>query len=345
MTKSQLLRVAAELCLQEGWAVLPLDPTSKRPFAKKSFAYSTPGRPQFHNGIHGVHSASFGPVREYVVPKTGETLKTTPALACWNAGLECNPAVALGLSGLTVFDIDEGISDENELLEFLAEFHIPTTRAVKSGRTSSFGVHLYFSGAMSFGHFEIAWHGKTVTGEVKSGPRYVAAEGSFHKSGNQYTRLWDRPLTPTPVSLFTHLLTEHSPSQTQLQPVGSDSMGIDAVSRDAFEAWLEKNTETVRYVGFNKRKEAHEYIRVERCPWEEFHDQPNGPNDFAIYVGESGMAVNCVHTSCRKAWKDTSGWKSYRRWLATEKPRTDGTDGRGYGDIPLHEAGRVFIGK
>jgi hypothetical protein len=340
-SKLELLTAAAEACLKEGWAILPLTPGGKTPLP--AWLNEQGHVRRWQNGVHSVYSASFGPAREYVCPKTGKTLKTTPALQAWWDGLECNPAVALELSKLTALDIDEGIDSENELIEFLAEFHIPITRAIKSGRTSAFGVHLLYQGVMDSGSFAIEWHGKTVKGEVKSRDKYVAAEGSFHKSGNRYTRLWDTVMTETPVTLFAEILTTHSTTKTTPTDEVPASFDGDNVTPEQFEAWADKNGESFTYAGFHEGKQAAMYTRDLRCPWEEaahakgetLHTTENKDGDFAVFIPTSGpLQARCVHESCKSAWTQSSCWKSYRAWLEAK-----------HGAIHMQPTGKVYVSK
>ncbi len=321
-TKLEILTAAAKARLAEGYAILPLHPETKQPFA----CHETTTSRVWHNGVHSVLSASFGPPRKYVHEKTGKTLWTTPAMKAWEDGHECNHAVALQLSDLTVIDIDAGIDSEAELKEFLADFHISETRCIRSGRTSSFGVHLYYQGWMQSSPepLEISWHGKTIK---------VAGEGSFHASGQQYIRIWHGSLEPTPVSLFTEMIETWCPSK-QTSPSPSPSFDGDSVTDEQFEAWLDKNHENVEHAGFNKQKNADEYIRVDGCPWKGLHTSPDGPKDFAIYRGDGPLAIKCVHESCKAGWTESSGWKSYKAWLTKKN-----------GVIPMQESGTVFVGK
>jgi AAA domain/Bifunctional DNA primase/polymerase, N-terminal len=329
-TKTDILLAAAEACLESGWAIIPLDPDGKTPYPCSINAQGNPRK--FYNGQHSIYSASFGKPRQYADPKTGKFKMTTHALTSWWDGIPCNVGIALELSGLTALDIDEGIDSEDELKQFLSDFGIPATRAIRSGRTSSFGVHLLYQGVMDSDSFVIEWRGKVVTGEVKSRYKYVAGEGSFHKSGQQYTRLWNVPMTETPTSLFTNILANSK--KVTVPPPSACAFSGTGVSQDELEAFLDKNTEDVSLEGFNKAKNALEYLRTEGCPWQELHKQGNGRRDFAIYLGVNGLSVHCVHESCRQGWTEDSGWKSYKAWLVKKN-----------GVIPLQPTGKVIFSK
>ena len=335
-TKLEVLTAAAEACLAEGWAIIPLTPGGKTPLP--AWINEQGNVRRWQNGVHSVYSASFGPTREYVCPKSGKTLKTTPALQAWWDGLESNPAIALELSGLTALDIDDGIASENELLEFLADFNIPITRAIRSGRSSSFGIHLLYTGVMDSGSFAIPWHDKTVKGEIKSRDKYVAAEGSFHKSGNQYTRLWNTLMTETPVTLFADILKNHAPAKSTAATVIPDTaFEGSSVTPEQFETWAEKNGEGFTFAGFHEGKQASMYMRDAGCPWIEKHTttKPNEEADFAVFIPINGkMSAVCVHESCKSEWTQPSCWKSYRAWLEAKN-----------GSIQMQPTGKVYVGK
>jgi hypothetical protein len=346
-TKNQILQAGAELRLAEKFAIFPLSEDGKHPLSfvlnKQGYVY------RFHNGIHSAYSASFGKPRVYVEPKSGKTKTSTAALQAWWDGLAVNYAIALELSGLCVADIDEGIASEAELVAFLAEFNIPVTRCIRSGRTSSFGCHLYFRGVMESGSFAIPFHGKIVKGEIKSSaPRYVVGESSFHKSGQQYVRLWDVAIEPTPVSLFTELLEKYPQVKaTSTIPTITDTKVFegDAVTCEQFELWAEKNGEAFSTPVFHEGKQAWMYIRDNGCPWEEahvamtgehIHTGDNGDADFAVYVPLAGkMSAKCQHESCKAMWTTEWCWTSYRAWVEKKTGKK----------IPLQPSGTITFGK
>jgi hypothetical protein len=329
-TKNEILLQGAEARLAEGYAIFPLTPDGKSPLAcslnEQGEVY------KFHNGIHSSYSASFGPPREYIVPKTGKKAWTTPALEAWNDGLAVNYAVALELSGLCVVDIDEGIADENELSAFLDHFQIKESRCIRSGRVSSFGAHIYYKSVMESGSFAIPWNGKIVKGEVKSSaPRYVVGEGSFHKSGQRYVRLWDVPIEPTPVVL-TDILAKYPQTKThaEFSEVSAPFEG-DAITCEQFEGWADEAKQDFVAPVFNKAKNAWLYVREDGCPWKHLHTGENHDTDFAVFVPLIGkMSAKCVHESCASAWTTGRCWTSFRAHAEQE---------RGIGRIPLQASG------
>jgi hypothetical protein len=335
LSKNQILLSAAEACLDQGWAIIPLAANSKEPF---SVLLNPQGNVQkTYNGIRSVISASFGSARKYIT-RAGTEKWTTAALQTWWDGLDCNVGIALWLSDLTVLDIDEGIESEEELLDFLTEMNIPVTRCVKSGRVSSFGAHLYFAGKMASGSFSIPWHNKFVKGEIKSEHKYVASEGSFHKSGQQYRRIWDKPLTETPTVLFENILSEHPLTKVKAPEIQTPAVPFDgtAVTPEQFEKWCEKTGEDIIDAGFNATKNAHMYLRAEGCPWKDSHTTPSkDDSDFAVFIGGKGLSVKCCHESCKAAWTESSGWKSYKSWVWKKFGK----------EVPLQDWGHAYVGK
>jgi hypothetical protein len=322
-TRNDILLAAAKARLAEGLFIGPLDPVSKTPMSvvlnPQGYPYS-----RNHNGLHGFYSATNGPARNYVDGK-GNPGVTTRALKAWEDAIKvgvpaANIFVSTETSNRTVLDLDKGLTDEAELIQFCEEFSIPRTRCIRSGRDTSLGAHLYYEGIMESGHFSVSWHGKMITGEIKSKGVYVVGEGSFHKSGSQYSRLWDLAVLPTPVALFTKLLADNK-VEGGAAPYDGPKITFDgmSISQERFEECLAANKQDVTYDCYNPHKNRHEYLRVDRCPWEEFHTGENNDSDFAIYFGENGFGVNCVHETCKSVWTvPNNGWQSYKAWMEKE---------------------------
>lgn len=334
-TKNQILLQEAQARLAEGYAILPLTTDGKRPLP---FALNKQGVGIFHNGVHSSYSASFGPRREYTNKKTGKKRWTTAALQAWWDGHDGGIAIALELSGLCVLDVDTGIDNEEELIAFLKDFGIPITRCIRSGRVSSFGCHLYFLGVMQSGSFEIQWRGKTVKGEVKScAPRYVVSEGSIHKSGQRYTRIWNIPRESTPVTLFTEILAKYPPASAPVDHSDPDDHIFegDSVTSEEFEAWAEKAKQSFTDPIFHQGKNAFMYLREGGCPWAHLHTGENHDGDFAVFIPLSGrMSATCMHQSCKSAWTESGCWKSFRAWVDKEAGWR----------IPLQASGVAYVG-
>jgi len=332
-TKFEIQFSAAQARLAENFYILPLDKDGKRPLA--SWLNEQGYVRRWQNGVHSVYSASNGKPREYITPKTGKKRMTQFALQSWWDGLEGNPAVALELSGLTVIDIDGGILDEDELIAFCHHFGLPITRCIRSGRTSSFGCHLYFKGISQSWSFSIPWKDRQVKGEIKSQDKYVVAEGSVHKSGLQYTRLWNIPMLEVP----TTLADIFKPMKTAVIPDNAVPLDADgqapAITQKQFESWADKNGESFTLAGFHDAKQSWKYLREAGCPWQDKHEGENQDTDFAIFVPISGKwSANCVHESCKSEWTESSCWLSYRAFL--EKT---------HGKILMQPTGKIIFGK
>jgi hypothetical protein len=114
----------------------------------------------------------------------------------WAKTPDANVAIAPGLSGLTILDIDHGIRDESHLREFLSAHDIPVTFAVRTGRRPEFAVQLYYSEPIpSVGGWQIG----DCQGDVRGVKGHVMAAGSIHPdSKERYEVLWDLPIVPVP---------------------------------------------------------------------------------------------------------------------------------------------------
>lgn len=158
-----LLDVAL-LCIRRGWHVFPCRPKTKEPAVKGGF-----------------HAA---------------TLDEAQVRAWWSRWPDANVAIATGASGLTVLDIDSGISNRIQLLNFLVNTvdTVDDPYTVRTGRRPGFGVQVYFRG----GDLKsVPWADGDVSGDIRSATGYVMAEGSTHPSGAFYERLLGAPGAPT----------------------------------------------------------------------------------------------------------------------------------------------------
>src|SRR5208282_550553 len=120
------LKQAAQDSLNRGFKILTCIPHKKDPW------------PQY--SPHAVNSAENDP---------------TIALKPWNDGHEANYGVAGGKSNLTIIDCDSGLQDDAALYAWMAKNSLPETFIVRSGRTTSAGYHLYFSGAVPTTGYQI----------------------------------------------------------------------------------------------------------------------------------------------------------------------------------------------
>lgn len=115
--------------------------------------------------------------------------------AWWEENPDYNIGVALGPSNLTVLDMDTGIADLDAAREWVRRNQLPNTFTVRTGRRTSFGLQLYFSGTVQNRPYD---H-DGVSGEIRSSGYYVVGPGSIHPDSSEpYVILADRKLAPVP---------------------------------------------------------------------------------------------------------------------------------------------------
>lgn len=178
------IKAAAEKSLSRGFTILTCKPFKKDPWA----SYSP----------NAVNSATSNPA---------------DALRPWNDGYAANYGVACGRSNLTVIDCDSGLADEAALTTWMAKNNLPETFIVKSGRDTSAGFHLYYSGSVATTAYDI----DGVVGELRGHGSYVVGPGSIHPSGQKYEIIRDVTIAPLP-DHFTALAKEKN--KTVLPPNG-----------------------------------------------------------------------------------------------------------------------------
>jgi hypothetical protein len=162
------LRAAAQASLDRGFSILICEPHDKNPFVKYS--------------PHAVNSA---------------TNDATIALKAWDDGHEANYGVAGGKSNLALVDCDQGLADEVALDAWMKKNNLPETFTVRSGRTTSAGFHLYYSGTVPTTGYNI----DGVIGEIRGVGAYVVGPGSIHPSGKKYEIIRDVPVVSLPENL------------------------------------------------------------------------------------------------------------------------------------------------
>jgi hypothetical protein len=154
----------ALVCLSRGWHVFPCWPQTKDPLTH-----------------HAHKDASNDEARVRV---------------WWARTPEANIAIAPGPSGLTVLDVDTGLTDEDSLRIFCEAYNIPETFAVRTGKRPQYRVQLYFSGGTTSFN---GWHLDGYSGDLRGSWGYVMAAGCIHpESKERYKVLWDKPLAPVP---------------------------------------------------------------------------------------------------------------------------------------------------
>jgi len=165
-TETLRLAIATNDALTRDFAVLTCEPADKLPWARYS--------------PHGVHSA---------------TKDKTKALQPYEDKTIANIGIACGHSGVAVVDIDHGLNSAEELDAWMKKHDFPPTLAVRTGRRTEYGIHLYYRGAVPQTTFNLGG----CTGEVKSIGGYVLGSGSRHPiSGELYEYINDIPLAPLP---------------------------------------------------------------------------------------------------------------------------------------------------
>lgn len=134
--------------------------------------------------------------------------------AWWESKPQANPGIAPGKSGISVLDVDTGLTDEESLRAFMRERGIPETFAVRTGKRPQYRVQLYFTGCA--GDSFNGWQDGEYGGDLRATWGHVMAPGSIHpESGEPYTILWERPLAPVPA--WVRSLKRHKKEQPALQ--------------------------------------------------------------------------------------------------------------------------------
>jgi hypothetical protein len=118
------------------------------------------------------------------------------ALCKWvNQGLECNPAIALRPSNLTVLDIDSGMTDDEHALSFAKLILGVETKIVRSGKR---GYHFYFVGQRTLPDAVKGYVNGDLTGDLKS-HSYVVAEGGIHPDTGRTYEVINPGVLPAPL--------------------------------------------------------------------------------------------------------------------------------------------------
>lgn len=161
---------AALRCIARGWAVCPCKPGGE-----------ANGKATRYNGGYKDATTDEAQLEKW-----------------WADHPNDNPAIAPCKSGITVLDVDTGLTDEDSLRAFMRERNIPMTFAVRTGKRPQFRVQLYFSGCggESFNGWDdpAGFHG-----DLRATWGHVMAPGAIHgESRVAYEVMWDLPLAPVP---------------------------------------------------------------------------------------------------------------------------------------------------
>jgi hypothetical protein len=150
-------------CIARGWYVLPCAPRDKNPLIKGAYKNASNDEAQIR--------------------------------AWWEHWPDANVGIAVKQSGLTVLDIDKGLSGPDDLDAVCGDKGLPPTFAVRTGGRPEFKVQLYYAGE---GVKSIAWEDGDIAGDIRGTTGHVMAAGSIHPSGETYAALWELPIVPVP---------------------------------------------------------------------------------------------------------------------------------------------------
>jgi len=250
MSESKSLLDWALFALSRGWAVFPCKPRSKEPNPALA--------------PHGVQNFSKD---EAVVRAWFEKEPNT------------NPAIALGPSSLTVMDVDEGLADKEAALAWFKQvFGNLETFVVQTGRRTSFGLQLYFSGINNNRPYTFG----SVKGEIRSAGYYVLAPGARHdKSGEPYLILNPKKPVPAP-PIILELTKEKAP-----RPQGAETKKVEPSWRHYF---LVERARELYFAGlYGKGLEgALRWLYENRCMHDPVKDQriaTNEVTDICEWIG------------------------------------------------------------
>ncbi len=178
------IKDAAVDSVARGFAILICEVRDKAPWAKYS--------------PHAVKSATRDP---------------NIAFKAWDDGFEANYGVAGGSSNITIIDVDKGVSNYAALRSWMESVGLPDTFIVQSGRTTSFGAHLYYTGAVATTPYEI----QGVVGELRGHGAYVVGPGSIHPDGQRYKIINDVGIATLPEGMV-NLAANKKKSMANFQP-------------------------------------------------------------------------------------------------------------------------------
>jgi len=251
------LRSAALDAVNRGFAILTCQPHDKDPWAQYS--------------PHAVNSA---------------TRDLSVALKPWEDGHEANFGVAGGKSNLTIIDVDSGIPNYTALKSWMETVGLPDTLIVQSGRDTSFGAHLYYSGAVKTTPYEI----QGVVGELRGVGAYVVGPGSIHPSGKKYKIINDVPVVPLPQTMVDlaaakqKAMSDFKPGKGALIPEGNrwahlqqkagmfKNMGLDEEGiYNALKNFAENNCENGAAYPDEKIRNLAEWAGSDECEGVESH--------------------------------------------------------------------------
>ncbi|HUD11804.1 MAG TPA: bifunctional DNA primase/polymerase [Candidatus Saccharimonadia bacterium] len=170
--------------------------------------------------------------------------------------------------------------------------------------------------------------------------KYVVAPWSIHPSGAMYSLVDDSPIIDCP-DWLTQWIKEQQEKWAQqnaeMNAQSSPTIATDSASGNGgkllmggkvvwesepttpeqLEAWLDLHKETVQAPtqkkATGKKGATYQYIREDRCPWEDEHTKPNGEKDFAISIIVEGPDIGKTGVKCMHS--HTKTWADYKSFL------------------------------
>lgn len=253
-TKKTLLDYALD-CIRRGWYVFPCAPRLKTPATG-----------------HGWKDA---------------TLDEAIVRAWWTENPNFNPAIALGPSGLVVYDYD-GIAP----FENMPTFRVRTGRPYQNGKD---GIQDYYVGSCKTRGYKKGLDPVESDGggEVRSRGAYVMAPGAVHPSGDRYAIISDLPLAPSPENNEIVITDKVDIADEELQNISYyveqafDQSGVEFKSQCA-------------------TSDEEGYVWHIVCPWLEEHTGQDASGSVVI-LWKSGMLIyKCHHAHCSgiRQWKE-----------------------------------------
>ena len=108
----------------------------------------------------------------------------------WSKNPNYNPAVTGGV----IVDCDSGLTSLDDVCRWMKLVGLPETLIVRTGRRSSYGAQLHFTGHATNRRYENV---NGVAGEIRCKNQYGMAPGAIHpETGERYEIVVDLPLAP-----------------------------------------------------------------------------------------------------------------------------------------------------
>jgi len=251
-------------CVRRGWYVFPCWPKKKNPATK--------------NGVNDA-SNDEKQVRKW-----------------WATNPNFNPAIALGLSNLVVYDFD----GSEPFANLPASFTVKTGRAAVNGIG---GLQIYFAGSCA-----TRKHSDR-NGEVRGRGSYVMAAGSVHPdTGRRYEVVNDVPLVA-------------SPEQNEAAPIKKGvpvcPAKLESLATNIETAFKAAGITSPEYKTPERSAgpAAGSVKWIIRCPWYSEHSPKNtsekDTSSAVILYSDGKRIYTCQHSHCLNIHQ----WKELRAWM------------------------------